>query len=312
MARNLTNIILRHLFTISAFFLFPIYSYAAAWVQPKGSGQFILTNSYYESSRSFNKSGNNTKSLTSFRKEETNPFIEYGLTDNITIGLNAFVQKATFEKSNPSSAVFDFRQCGVSNNNFAVKSTQNIFESEIFLRRKLYERNNFIFSMQPLIKTPCAVADDSGMKFINGTMDAEMRLLAGYGFKWEQSATGIKRPFAGQYHFAGLETAYRKRGDNFSDQLKIEGTGGFRLNNKTLFMVQVFSVISTGQEPVSGAFTNVGVVVEEDNYYSLKTQLSAIRQIKNNSSLQLSIFKDVAGKNSGNGGGLSAAIWYGF
>lgn len=287
--------------------------FAAAWTQARGKGQIVATLSGYLSSHYYDEDGKNTKSDVEFEKIEFNPFIEYGITNDLTVGLNPSLQKWNFEKKDGNSSIFDFRQCGVFNNSNNIRVNSYLFETDFFVRKKLLDRNNFVLSVQPLVKTPCLMMSDGIIQLIENTADFELRLLGGYGFKWDPAMLkGKRRPFAGQYHFINLEAAYRKRNEQFADQIKIDATAGFRFNEDLLFLGQIFSTFSNGKEPIRGIIGNTSLVAEEDDFYTVKAQIAAVRQMSRRTSLQLSLFKEVMGKNSGNGDGAALALWYSF
>lgn len=301
-----------------ALFLFLSYqprnAFSAAWTQAQGETQLILNLSAYSSENYFDGNSNKNSSEVKFNKFEINPFIEYGLTDTITIGSNVSTQLWRFDKKGSNSAIFDFRQCGLFSNTPGDIINTSIIESEFFFRKRLYKKNNLVFSVQPLVKAPCISVQNGSFEFIDKTTDIEMRFLAGYGFEWNPDIqiANIKRPFAGQYHFLNLEAAYRKRSSLFSDQIKFDGTAGFRLKNNLLLMGQMFTAISTGDESVRAVISNNQLFTEEDNYYTVKAQISAIHQLTKSKSLQIGISKEIAGKNSGDGIGATLSLWYGF
>lgn len=307
---------MRHV-AISFAILLTIYTphtYAAAWTQAKGSGQSIISSNLYRSTGYFDNNGKSHSSDVTFIKSEFNPFIEYGLTDNLTVGINPTLQQWRFEKTNTSTSIYDFRQCGITNTANTPLTNAYVTEAEIFLRRRVYEQGPVTLSLQPLVKTPCLVTMNGETDVLENTADYELRLLGGYAFQWEPGLDwGVfKRPFSGQYHFFNAELAYRKRPEIFSDQLRFDTTAGFRYNDKLLLLGQVFSTISTGEEPVQGVAGNTGIATIKDQFYTVKLQGSAVRQLTKKTSVQLGIFHEALGKNSGNGTGASLSLWYGF
>lgn len=289
-------------------------SMSAAWTQNKGEGQLIVNLSGYKSSSDYNDEFKIQKSDTKFTKFELNPFFEYGLADNLTVGLNPTIQNWHFDKSSATDTVYDFRQCGVSSSVDSSTVDAIYIDSEIFARAKFFTTENMVLSLQPLIKMPCILYSNGFFTIAENTMDFEIRALAGYGFKWSPDVDlgFLKRPFAGQNHFINFETAYRKRHPQFADQIKIDASVGLRANKDLLFMTQLFSTLSAGDEPVRGVIGNNGLFVEKDSYYTVKAQASLVRQITENTSLQFGIFKEVLGKNSGNGLGATVSLWYSF
>jgi hypothetical protein len=289
----------------------PNFSYASAWLQAKGMGQIINTTSLYLSNSYYDHQGDKQDSGVNFRKGEFSTFAEYGMTDDWTLGGNLSLQDWNFKKKTDlSQTIFDFRQCGLASQNNVENEHVSIVEMELFARKKLWQQDNFILSIQPLIKSPCMVISGGGPQFVNNTADVELRTLAGYGFKWDNDDMRI--PFAGQQHFVDFELAYRKRGGQFADQLKLDSTLGLRASKKVLFLAQIFSTISVGDEPVRGVIGNNQLYLEKDSFYSVKAQISGITKLKDNRAVQISLFSEVLGKNSGQGNGVSFSIWYGF
>ena len=278
---------------------------AAAWTQRKGAGQAILSLGAYQSSYYFDNKNHIQSSNSTFTKYEFNPFFEYGLTDDMTIGANPLFQHWQNDRANtyPDS---NSRQCYTDST-----TSGEIIESEFMLRKKLLESGNAVLSIQPLFKTPCISVNGNSISTPWNSYETELRLLGGYGFKWDPQ--GKKRPFAGQHHFIGLEAAYRKRNGEYSDQVKIDGTAGFRPNDNFLILGQFFSVISTREEFVGYTENTEGSFIQDiDDSCNLKLQLSGIMQVTKTASVQLGIYSDVWGKNYSQGGGVLASLWQGF
>lgn len=285
---------------------------SAAWTQAKGDVQLISNLNFYTSSHYFDENEDVKKSDTNFYKWEINPFIEYGIREDLTIGINPNLQKWIFSQQTPTAFLADLRQCNVAIPAGESKVSALVFEAEIFARKRLWEKGGFVFSVQPLIKMPCLFYNSGQFDLVENTIDYEMRFLSGYGFKWNPdiSIGGLKVPFSGQYHFVNLEAAYRKRGKNFSDQLKIDSTIGFRAKPNLLIMGQSFFTKSIGDESVNQEI--FGTSLRDDDFYALKLQLSSIRQLSTSTSIQFSSFYDAKGKNSGAGFGSTVSLWYRF
>ena len=60
-------------------------SFASVWTHGEGSGQSVLTFNGYKSSKAFDGNGKISNSSNVFRKYEINPFIEYGVTEDINV-----------------------------------------------------------------------------------------------------------------------------------------------------------------------------------------------------------------------------------
>ncbi len=284
-------------------------TYSAAWTQGRGDKQLILTVSGYKSSDYYDDNYDSQSSGQDFSKLEINPFFEYGLTDDFTVGISPTLQSLVFKTGQGDTKVYDFRQCGVIGVSDDSEITTQILEIEAFARYKLLDKNNFVLSAQSLVKSPCILHSEGNFAIVDATTDVEIRALAGYGFKWAPDfLDDDTKPFAGQYHFANIEVAYRKRPSRFADQVKIDSTIGLRYKSDLLFLGQLFTVISTEKEVVE----QTDFFSREEGYSSAKLQLSAIQQLTKKSSIQVGLFKDMWGRNAGNGAGVLVSLWYGF
>ena len=78
----------------TALSLFAIDANAAAWLQTEGRWFTASNFVFYQSDTFVDRSGNDSD-INTFRKYEFNPYIEYGLTKNITLGTNLFADKLT-------------------------------------------------------------------------------------------------------------------------------------------------------------------------------------------------------------------------
>ena len=104
---------------------------ASAWMKKKGERQLAVTTSHYKADKYVNTHAWKT-SIPAFRKSEVNPYLEYGVSDALTVGANIFLDEVS--------------QGG--NTNYALTDT------ELFFRRPLYSGNALKISYQPLIKLP--------------------------------------------------------------------------------------------------------------------------------------------------------------
>ena len=305
-----------YIIAISILLFLPFLSeqvFAAAWLKKEGEAQLISTYSGYISSEYYDKNGAMQESGNDFTKMDINPYAEYGLTDDITIGLNSSLQSWNYKKSDRDSAIFDFRQCGILNDVALDEVETYVFEAEIFARKKLWEQDDLIFSVQPLIKTPCLVMQNGKFDFNENNFDLELRFLAGYGFKFDQDLfPNADYEFLNHYHFLNFETAYRRRNGDFADQIKFDSTLGLKYKDDIMLLGQVFTVFSNGDEDVLGVVENGQVFTSKDNYYSVKAQISAVKRLRDNKSVQLGVFNEVLGKNSGSGTGALISMWYEF
>ncbi len=141
--------------------LIPSSSYAAAWTQKKGKAQLILNTDEYSASRYYGPDGKSQDSGSNFSKYALSTFFEYGLKDDITIGLNPNFSSWQYRTIAQQNGIIDLRGCGIAStgNNRGVDG--KTIETEIFLRKQIYKGTNTVLSVQPLVKSPCVFIKDS-------------------------------------------------------------------------------------------------------------------------------------------------------
>jgi hypothetical protein len=251
-------------------------AHAGAWTQDQGKVLVIVTGSYYTTNEFFDNSGHK-QSQPTYSKYELNPYAEYGLKDGITIGTNLFLDRA---RQAASPGVPDQTNWGLG-------------DSEFFLRARLWQKDGFALAAEPMIKLP-SPDSPSHMPQLGGSHpDAGLGLSGGYGF-----------PAFGLNHFADVDTQYRYRFGAAKDQLRINATLGISVMPRLMIMPQAFVIYRTAT-PRQASFTESPA----DDYDQIKLQLSAVYQLSNGTSLQLGGFDNVAGKNTGGGGGALFAVW---
>jgi hypothetical protein len=262
--------------TAIALSLLSANAYAGAWTQSQGTGLAILGGTYYNADHLYNNNGDRRNQPT-YSKYELSPYLEYGVTDAITVGTNLSLQRAHQDGAAGSS---DQTHWGVG-------------DSEFFLRGRLYQHNGFVVAAEPMIKLPSPESSGSQPKLGGSHPDAGMGLSAGYGFK-----------AYGQNHFADLDTQYRHRFGAPKDQVKIAGTVGVGLSDRWILMPQAFITQRTSSPAVATFTQSSG-----DDYNEFKLQLSAVYKASDDISIQVGGFSDVDGKNVGEGRGVLVALW---
>ncbi len=247
---------------------------ASGWAQKSGKWLVIQNNSFYYNNRYFDESGKNKSLGGYYRKYELNPYFEYGVTDEITVGANLFASRA--EQQN-SSGYF---------------SNYGVGDSEIFSRFRLWQSGGFSFSTEAMVKLKSFTNEQKQPQIGSKNYDIGGGLSGGYGF----SAYG-------ENHFVNVDAGYRHRYGAPHDQLKFAVTAGVSLNKKWQIIPQVFVTSSTGK-PQQALFTQSS----SDDYNLTKLQISALYKVSSELSLQAGVFKDIAGRNVGDGRGGFFAI----
>ena len=271
------------------------FAFAGAWTQKKGDGLLILNHSYYRASEFINNAGRK-QSQPLYQKAEWNPYIEYGLTDKITIGANLFVQYLRQDtKQSITQQITPFTTVTTTYNGSA--NNIGIGDSELFARFRLYQKDGFVLSAEPMFKVPSFWSYTDLPDVGNSQPEAALTLSGGYGFK-----------AYGQNHFVNLDTGYRYRAGREKDQIRIAATLGLSLDSQWMIMPQLFITRRTSSPSAASTFNEAG----SNDYNLTKAQLSAVYKMWDDTSLQVGGFYHADAKNSSTGGGVLIALWQPF
>ncbi len=166
--------------------------FAGAWTLQKGKIYDRLAVNYYFADREFDDDGHRKDFSDNgeFRDYNINNYIEFGLTDKITL-INSLYYK-NIEKED------DVRDM----------ETSGIGDIDLGVKYKLTEGTWGIFSTQALVKIPEAYDEDDDLPLGNGQYDLELRLL--YGRSLYPAIPG----------YCNFEVGYRWRLDDPSDEIR--------------------------------------------------------------------------------------------
>lgn len=260
------------------FSLIPACLSANPWVQPEGRGIAILNGFYYSTAHSFDSDGQKTKQPR-FTKYELNPYVEYGLNENWTLGASLFLQALSQESQNQGSS----ENWGLGN-------------SELFACYQLYRAGRSAVSIEPFYALPARYGRIGEPRAGREDSDVGMALNAGRSFL-----------FYHQEHFAALRMGYRHRLGELGDQLHLEARAGLRMNERWMLMPELLWTL-----PV-GALDSARQSVAGQNDYDLKKgQFSVVYSLNEASSIQAGIFRHLAGEDTGAGGGALLSLWHRF
>ncbi|MGL5138770.1 MAG: hypothetical protein ACRC7G_13485 [Beijerinckiaceae bacterium] len=239
-----------------------------AWPQAAGKGQAISTLTFSRSFSPKNAFGQRSR----FTKAELGVFIEYGLTDTLTIG---------------ALPRFEFRE-----NRFGMQADTNrgLSDSDIFLRSVLWRDNASVLSLQGTVIVPGGYDRRARLPLGDGAFGYEARLLAGHNFKVGEMPA-----------FVELQVGYRFRAGSPADIVKVDATLGLRPADKWLILLQSLSDFSVRNQGTGGTDFDVS-----------KLQISVVREIAPNVSIQLGAYKEIYGRNLNRGAAVLTALWIRF
>lgn len=244
----------------------PSFAHAGAWTQAQGSALSMRNLTYYSTDHYFDaRGGRHTQ--PQFTKYEFQPYLEYGVTNDTTVGGTAYLDMA--------------RQSGTSNIGLA--------DPQIFVREKLYQDNHQVVSLEPLLKLPSSfiysVSPQGGSKSVD--LDLSLRY-------------GRNQPMLSVNDYLDTRLGYRVRSRGLSDQVLIDAALGFKLDDSWEILPALRSTLATNLTKAT-SFSENGDL----DYSLLKAEFGVLYHFTSETSLQTTLFDHVAGVQTGEGFGIS-------
>jgi len=250
---------------------------AGAWLQKADYLQLLFNYSYLSADKSFDTSGQKT-SMTKFAKSEISPYVEYGFSEDWTIGGALSVQSLS----------------NSTNNNIADISSYKTSSAEIFARTYLAQGDDYVIAIEPRVKLP-----------FNQSININPEGLA--PIPELKIAYGQNYSLINDYDsFSDISLNYRLRNDaDLADMVKFEASFGNRPFEETpvLFLTQAF---------YEKSLASISIGENAGNYDLLKLQFSAAYEYDKNITLQAGYFNSIAGKNTVVGQGIIVSTWLSF
>ncbi len=251
--------------------IFPVVSYAGAWVMPKGEGLNILTVRRYLSEQYWTPAGR-LKSSPTYAKNEIDEYIEYGLTERLTMALYF-----SAIKSNTSAAGV---QGGVN-------------DTKLIGRYLLWSKDSSVLSIQ-LGANKLGRAASFNIPPQNSSFNSEESILIG--------TSGELSPKSAQYWFADASFGLVQR-YSAGNQLQINLEAGAKFKDERLWvLLQNYNTFSTDHiNYPQGSGYNIVTVAPSLLYWPTKKI-----------ALQAGIAQDLYGQNVGKGRSYFLATWVAF
>ncbi|MDA8155259.1 MAG: hypothetical protein M0Z52_02230 [Actinomycetota bacterium] len=209
-----------------------------------------------------------------YHKLEINPYLEYGITKNLTAGVNAYIENIK---------------------NSADGSNSGFGDIEVFGRYRLWNDLHSVISAQLLVKVPDAYDHHSKPLLGLGQYDAEGRILYGRWWKWGK-----------HFWFIDAEGAFRKRLGPPADEVRLDWMMGWKSAGEKW-------EIDFKQENIISLRNNSGVIAADPyqpvNYDLSKATLSALYWAGQKTGLQAGLAQDFYGRNAGLGTMPFLALW---
>lgn len=185
---------------------------AAAWTQPKGGKEVIVSLHRQDSTHGFDLDGEEVD-IIDYRKTELQAFAEYGLSDRLTLRLQGSVRRLHTRNARDAEPG----------------------HVEVAARYRLLSGDAWVLSSESAVRLPGGDGDPGAAQ--RGSPDAEYdsRLLLGKSGQ-----------LAGRTVFLDLQAGLRRRDGDAPDERRLEFTAGGRATRRLMLMAQVFDVSSLG------------------------------------------------------------------
>jgi hypothetical protein len=244
---------------------------AGAWVMAKGEGQAITTLSLYHSDGGFDDQGQPVP-VARYRRTEIATYLEYGLTDRLTVGFKPRYQWA-------STGAGTLRSEG-----------RSLGDLDVLARRNLFTHGPWVGAVQGLVKFPAYERSRLPAPG-NGRREYELRLAM---------ARNLEIVWPGD--FIDAELAYRRGTRGLADQIRAEATIGLRPSSRLMILVKGYRTVSQG----------LGDGHPGSSYDLDKLELSGVLRLTRSVSLELGAVRDLSGQRVGLGHAVNVGLWLRF
>jgi len=279
------------IFTHKTFLLIPFLililqsiTFAGAWTEKKGGGYYKLSFRYLKADKIYNSYGEKV-AIPDFTDITIGFYGTYGLTDKITLSLNASLYKnvklePTSFTQNIKTDVSGFGDIGVGVKYGFAKIGKTIFSTSLKLGIPTgkYEMNTGFPGLW------------TGRKDFNQTVTLE----AGHSF------------YPASFYLTGL-IAFTNRNEGFSDEFRYLIEGGYKLGETIAFIGRFHGLVSlkNGNDNVYGGF---GIFQNNAQYYAYNLEI--VYKMTKNFGLSAYYESGGGGKNIISAPVLNAGVFY--
>lgn len=265
-------------------------AWGGAWLLAPGEGRAIVYSVFSESSQAFDFRGQ-LICEPQYRKFELGTYIEYGVTDWLTLSISPAYDRIhghPFDPLLPSLKVPPGRMYRGGG------------ESGAAARIRLYQTENTVLSFQAGLQT-------RGASLAGPMSPFELRRAPSLELR---TAAGTTATIFGKESFIDAEAAYRFYAKQ-PGEWRFDLTFGVRPVPGMLLMLQNF-VSFTKAPPIFPDWVKTNGVSKYDRSWSDKLQPSIVFDITPQWSIQAGSFFTVAGRNAGREFGPLIGVWYRF
>lgn len=247
---------------------------AAAWTRGEGQFLFLVPAEYYVATEQFDDDGDRVDRRR-FTQLEISPYLEYGLTDYLTLGAQPKFRRVELDTD-----------AGEIDNS-------GLAEADLFTRLRLWQQDQAAFSIQGLVKLPVQADEDDALPLGFEQVDAEL-----------SAAFGNRHPFEFGTIFYNLELGFRKRFETPADEVHGDAFIGW---TDGAWTVLVQSLNTAG---ISSELSTREVLTSEPEYTRFKAQLTVAYRLTEQASIVAGAATTYAGTNVGAGNsGFLGVSW---
>lgn len=245
------------------------YCFAGAWTLPEGKLYDKVSVNKYTSD-------------PDFTDMNLGNYIEYGLTDNVSIINSIYYKK--------------IRNTYTVSGTTTTTTTTGIADIEIGLKHKLAEDPSGIFSHQAIVKIPGGYDKNSTLPLGNGQVDVEYRILYGLSlWRW----------FPG---YANFEAGYRYRAKAPSDEFRYLAEIGANISERLYARVKLDGILSMKNADCTASTTGNPTTGSQFDLQKLDTALGY--KLTDTWGLELGYTPTLNAKNTAKGTAYSVGVTY--
>jgi hypothetical protein len=244
--------------------LLPLPSHAGAWLQPEGKGLWLVQATHFSSAEFYDRD-HALQPQDTFTKYELQPYMEYGLTKNWTVGGSLYLNRIDQAEAN---------NWGVAN-------------PEFWARTKLWQTDAEMISLQPLIKLPSFYNDSNAVRGGSKSLDIELSVLV-----------GMPMPLISERDYFDIRAGYRWRSRGRAPQLHADASLGFQMTDDWQLITSYREIIA---QKLSDSFREDG----EQDYHLRKIELTNLYALDEIRFIQATAYAHADGAMVGAGQGFS-------
>lgn len=185
----------------------PLKTEAGAWTRSQGSGLVSMPVSYTQADEGFDENGDREERLE-FEMKEIAPKLEYGMLDDLTIGVQPKFRSVEVETADGGKA-----------------TNSGLAESDVYLRQNLWRKGDASLSAQGLVKIPLNSDESDPAALGRDQVDTELGLMYGNRVRGDAST-----------FFYNLDIGYRRRFEAPDDQVSAGAFAGWSFDRWTFVL----------------------------------------------------------------------------